>query len=98
MRRAGVVNDEVGGKPVVVASAPGETLVAYDRRVDGTTFRFEADGRTHLRGGGSRWRRTTGKAVDGTREGTKLDRATDVPPLFWFAWLDAHPKTSVYER
>ncbi|WP_458206103.1 DUF3179 domain-containing protein [Haladaptatus sp. NG-SE-30] len=98
VRRTGVVNDRVGGKPVVVASAPGEALVAHYRRVDGTTLRFEADGRKYLRAGGSRWRRTTGRAVDGPHEGTKLDRATDVPPLFWFAWLDAHPKTSVCER
>jgi hypothetical protein len=95
VQRAGVVNDEVNGLPVVVA-AVDSTLVAYVRVVDGETLDFVADGPKHLRAGGSRWRITTGTAVDGPREGTELEHANDVSPQFWFAWLDFHPETSVY--
>ena len=77
VREAGVVNDVVGGRPVVVALAPGDTLVAYERTVDGEGLRFEV-------------------AVDGPHAGATLARANDVPPLFWFSWLDFHPDTALY--
>jgi hypothetical protein len=94
----GVVNDVVGGRPVVVATAPGETLVAYDRRVGGERRSFVADGGTHLRAGGSRWRRTTGVAGDGPWKGTALRSANDLPPMFWLGWSKFHPETTVYGR
>jgi hypothetical protein len=92
----GVVNDAVGGGPVVVATAPGETLVAYDRRVDGDRVAFAPEGADLLRGAGSRWRRTTGVAVDGPHAGTRLERATDLPPMFWLGWSKFNPETTVY--
>lgn len=70
--------------------------MAYVRRVDGQTVRFAADGQRQVRGAGSRWRRETGVAVDGDHEGTRLERANDVSPLFRFAWVDFNPDTSVY--
>jgi hypothetical protein len=92
----GVVNDTVGDRPVVVATAPGRTLVAYDRRIDGRPRRFAAAGETFLRASGSRWRRTTGVAVDGPHAGVRLTRANDLPPLFWLGWSKFNPETSVY--
>jgi hypothetical protein len=92
----GVVTDTVGGRPVVVATAPGDTLVAYDRRIDGRVREFVGDGDSHLRAGGSRWRRSTGVAVDGPFEGTTLRRANELPPLFWLGWSKFHPETTVY--
>ena len=50
----------------------------------------------HLTAGGSRWTRTTGRAVDGPYEGTRLTQANAVSSLFWFAWLDIHPDTELY--
>jgi len=91
-----VIHDTVGSTPVVVAFAPGDTMVAYDRRVDGSRSRFEPDGDRHLRAGGSRWERTTGRAVDGPYEGRTLPPATDSPPMFWKGWSNFHPDTSVY--
>jgi hypothetical protein len=95
----GVVTDRVGGLPVAVTTTPGGGLAAYDRRVDGTALEFTAvegvDGEV-LRAGGSRWERETGRAVDGPHEGTTLERANDLAPLFWHAWRAFHPETEVY--
>lgn len=93
---ADVVNDRVGDRPVVVAVSPDGTLVAYDRRVDGTTRRFAAAGDRHLAAGGSRWERTTGRAVDGPHEGQRLDRANEHPSMFWLGWSGFNPDTEVY--
>lgn len=91
------VNDRVGGLPVVVTGRRG-SAVAFDRRVDGRALTFErADGGL-LRGGGSRWRVETGRAVDGPLEGGSLERVDAHPPLFWFAWLDFHPGSTVWGR
>jgi hypothetical protein len=92
----GVVNDRVGDLPVVVSVDAADGLVAYDRRVDGETLSFRADGERHLAAGGWRWERTTGRAVDGPHEGTTLTRANGRSQMFWFAWLDFHPDTEVY--
>lgn len=95
--RADVVNDRVGGLPVVVTVTPGNSLAAYDRRLDGRTLRFEPADERRLRADGSRWERATGRAVDGPHEGRRLDRATDVGPMFWNGWSNFHPDTTVYE-
>lgn len=92
----GVVNDTVGGTPVVVAVGPDDTLVAYERTVDGETLTFRADDGKHRSAGGSRWEIATGRAVDGPHEGTTLAPANDASPMFWFAWLDFNPETTVY--
>ena len=96
VRRAGVVNDRVGGRPVVVALAPGDGLVAFDRRLDGSVLTFDrtADGR--LRAGGSRFALPCGEAVDGPLAGASLEPAAPIPPLFWFSWLDFHPDSALY--
>ncbi len=93
----GVVNDTVGGLPVVVAIDPGGSLVAYERTVEGETLTFEGVDDRHLRAGGSRWRVVSGLAIDGSFEGTQLRRANDVSPEFWFAWAQFHPETEVYD-
>ncbi|ELZ84997.1 hypothetical protein C453_10465 [Haloferax elongans ATCC BAA-1513] len=93
----GVVNDEVGGLPVVVASSKDGTLVAYVRRVDGEVVEFERDG-GDLEAAGSKWDLVTGRALDGPHEGTTLTRANDRSPMFWFAWADFNPETEIYGR
>ncbi|MFC7229497.1 DUF3179 domain-containing protein [Salinirubellus salinus] len=98
VRGEDVVNDRVGGLPVVVALAPGGTLVAYDRRVDGGTLRFEAADDRHLCAGGSRWERTTGRAADGPYDGARLAPTAAHTAMFWSAWVAFHPDTTVYGR
>jgi len=92
----GVVNDEVGDLPVVVTVAPDGTLAAYDRRVGGEPLSFVAGDERTLAAGGSRWERTTGRALDGPHEGERLDRAGDHPPMFWLGWAKFNPDTEVY--
>lgn len=92
------INDVVGDLPVVVALGPEETLVAYDRRVDGQRLQFSAASETELAAGGSRWRKLTGEATSGPHEGTTLRSATAAGGLYWAAWLNFHPETTVYGR
>ncbi len=96
VRNAGVIHDSLGSLPLVVTHDE-DTLVAYDRRVDGTTLTFERAADGTLRGGGSRWRILTGEAIDGTYEGTSLESVHDVSQLLWFAWVQHHPETTLYE-
>jgi hypothetical protein len=97
-----VINDAVGGEPVVVAAVPGTdnfvdgVLGAYGRRVDGEVLRFRPAEGPFMRAGGSRWRVSTGEAVDGPHAGRRLDQASHASQLFWFAWLEFYPDTTVY--
>lgn len=93
---AGVVNDAVAGRSVVVAADGDDQLYAYERRVDGETLRFEAAAPDGIHGGGSTWSLATGRAVDGPLEGETLAPASTLSPMFWFAWVDLYPGTSVY--
>ncbi|MFB6362383.1 MAG: DUF3179 domain-containing protein [Halobacteriales archaeon] len=97
VQEVGVVNDTVGDLPVVVTVASDEaTLVGYVRQINGETLHFEKVSAKHLRADGSSWSITTGRALSGPHEGTKLKLATKKPQMFWFAWLDFHPETEVY--
>ncbi|MFT4889146.1 MAG: hypothetical protein ACI9YT_000055 [Halobacteriales archaeon] len=93
---AGVIEDRVGDRPVVITTGPDDALFGYDRRVGDEVLSFSPDGPRHLRAGGSRWRRVSGVAVDGPYAGTRLDQASDLSPLFWIIWQERHPGTSVY--
>lgn len=91
-----VVNDCIAGLPVVVA---GEKLPQiYDRRVNGDVLWFEWAGSNRLRAGGSVWDLTTGRAVSGRHRGASLNRLRGSRTMYWFAWLDMHPDTTVYDR
>jgi hypothetical protein len=94
--RGGIVTDRVGDLPVVVATT-GDSLVAYDRRVDGEPLSFERDGET-LVAGGSEWNIVTGNAADGPYEGRTLRQANSRSPMFWFAWADFYPETTIFGR
>ncbi len=101
LEAGGVVNDAVGDLPVVVASTR-DSLVAYERRVDGTVLSFGRTGDRarsgQLTAGGSRWRPTSGRALDGPFEGTTLARANDRSPMYWLGWSSFYPDTAVYGR
>lgn len=96
IKRRGVVNDEIAGLPVVLAVGPRDTVFGFVRRIEGQVLRFTIGDEMHLLAGDSRWRVSTGLAVDGPYEGTQLHRANDRTPMFWFAWLDFYPETDVF--
>jgi hypothetical protein len=101
VRQAGVVQAEVGGLPIVLASlAPNLPVVAFERRVNGRILTFARtvsatasleDAETH-----SRWRLSDGAAVDGPLKGERLTRAT-VYPAFWFGWHGFFPRSDVWK-
>ena len=99
LRTARVVNERVGGTPVVVVhQSSSDTTTAFDPRVNGKVYRFTPanadssslmDEETH-----STWD-AYGHCVDGALKGTQLKPVILVPE-FWFAWSEFHPKTRVF--
>ncbi len=93
---AGVINDTVGGRPIVVAATAEDRLVAYDRRVDGELLQFSAGEPGEILGGNTRWRMENGRAVAGAHEGSTLEPVADALQLYWFAWREFEPETRLY--
>lgn len=100
VRRAGVVEAEVGGVPVLLAAfRPDLPLVAFERRVSGRVLAFERSDATEpsLRDKetGSRWRISDGQAVEGALTGERLPRVA-AQPAFWFGWFGFFPDSAVW--
>ena len=99
LRIARVVNDRVGGVPVLVVHQPSsDTTTAFDARAKGRVLRFQAvdadassliDLETH-----SSWN-AYGLCVEGPLKGTQL-KTLILMPEFWFAWSEFHPRTRVF--
>ncbi len=92
-----VVNDVVGGEPVVVTfDSPSVTAMAFNAAVDGQVLTFTVsaqdpdlivDDQT-----GSRWT-LYGEATAGPLAGSALVPRADAYIVFWFAWSVFHPQT-----
>lgn len=102
MRDELVVNDVVGGEPVLAIYRPeAMTAFVFRRTVDGQTLTFSlADGDTSAPAlvdaeTGSRWSLFSGVASDGPLAGKTLERLPSTTS-FWFGWKDFHPDTTVY--
>lgn len=94
-----VVNDTVGGTPIVVVFDPqGSSAAVFDRRVQGHTLTFQAVQGTKLRDEetGSLWNGLSGMAISGELEGAQLE-GIQKTSAFWFGWVDYHPDTRVFE-
>ncbi len=99
LRIARVVNDRVGGLPIVIVHQPSsDTTTAYEARAKGTVLTFQAanDDASALtdRGTGSTWN-AYGLCLEGPLKGTQLKHVILVPQ-FWFAWSQFRPGTRVY--
>jgi len=109
-----VVNDEVGGVPLLVSWNPlAGAAVVYDRRLpDGTAPRFGVSGLVHdsnlllydradgeQPGGESLWSQLLGRAVTGPAAASGSALAR-VPFVIvhWADWLARHPGTMVLDR
>lgn len=99
LRIAGVVNDNVGGVPVVIIhQKSSDTTTAFEARAKGKTLHFEAvspavkmlmDQETH-----STWD-PYGLSVAGPMKGTQL-RTLILVGEYWFAWSQFRPDTQVF--
>lgn len=99
LRIARVVNDRVGGQPVVIVHQPAsDTTTAFESRAKGRTLTFEAAnddaGALTDRETRSTWN-AYGLSVDGPLKGTQLN-TINLVPQFWFAWSQFRPGTRVF--
>ena len=99
LRRDRVVNDRLGGMPVLVVHQPtSDTTTAFVARAGGKTLTFDAadaeassliDHET-----GSHWN-AYGSCVSGRLKGSTLE-ALVLEPEYWFAWSEFHRNTAIY--
>jgi hypothetical protein len=101
VREAGIVQAQVGGMPIVLASlAPNLPVVAFERRISGRVLTFgRTEGSTELEDADtrSRWRISDGVAVDGPLKGERLLRVTTYP-AFWFGWQGFFPRSDIWKK
>jgi len=94
---ADVINDEVGGVPVLVLDDRRDGGVKlFVREVDGEPVRFTIEDSQLVDREGNRWR-FDGTATEGPHEGARLERLNS-HGVFWFAWSEFHPETDVYRN
>ncbi len=84
LRQARVINDDVGGLPVVIALAPDNaSFYAYERPSPDLVFTVQGDS---LMAGGQVWP-VSGRALGGLR---RLKASQE----FWHSWREFHPGTT----
>jgi hypothetical protein len=99
MQQTNVVNDRLGGQPVLIVHQPSsDTTTAFVARAGGQTLTFRAanakateivDEQT-----GSRWN-AYGVCSGGPLKGATLE-ALILEPEYWFAWSEFHRDTKIY--
>ena len=99
LREARVINERVGGQPVVIVHQPGsDTTTAFIARVKGKRAQFDsanADATEVIdKETGSRWN-AYGKCSLGPMKGSQL-ASLILEPEYWFAWAEFHPDTKIY--
>lgn len=99
LRMARVVNERVGGQPVLIVHQPSsDTTTAFDARARGKVLRFEAanDEASSLIDLDTRstWN-AYGRCLDGPLKGTQL-KPIILVPQFWFAWSQFRPGTRIF--
>ena len=99
LRIARVVNDRVGGLPIVIVHQPSsDTTTAFEARAKGKALTFQAanDDASSLIDLDTRstWN-AYGLCLEGPLKGTQLKQVILVPQ-FWFAWSQFRPGTRVF--
>ena len=97
--RVRVVNEELGGQPILVVHQPkSDTTTAFVARANGTPLTFEEanPGATELvdRETRSRWN-AYGTCTSGRLKGSQLEMLI-LEPEYWFAWSEFHPTTTIF--
>lgn len=92
-----VINDDLEGKQILLASHYPFMARAFDRTVDGKVLEFEYKGGVMTdRQTGSVWD-FDGVAVEGELTGKRLERLP-FDQGFWFEWVAFHPQTGLYGK
>jgi hypothetical protein len=97
-----VINDEVEGKPVVVAgSGAADLVVSFSRQMrDGTVLNFSVAPEIYpfvlIDQEGTRWN-VLGEGIDGPRRGERLPQV-DSYNAYWFAWGAIFPELPIYTQ
>jgi hypothetical protein len=100
-----IVNDTVGGRPVVVTYDPlAGTPLVFGAVVGGVHLHFSVSGLVYEsnfllydRETNSLWSQFLGQAIAGPQKGTRLERIRTRQEAF-AAWAQREPKTTVLER
>ena len=99
-----IVNDSIGGKPVLVTYSPlTDTGRVYLREIDYTTYKFQNSGNllnsnTILSSDDSTlWTQIDGRAIWGNSDGVELTPLT-VDIVTWNEWNSEHPDSKVLSR
>ena len=100
VRRLGIVETDVGGVPILLASAGSDLpVVAFERRLHDRVLAFtRVDSREPFLEDtetGSRWQLSDGRAIQGPLQGERLVRVT-AHPAFWFGWYGFFPDSTVW--
>lgn len=98
--RVRVVNEEIGGQPILVVHQPkSDTTTAFVARANGSRLTFDEGNAaaTELidRETRSRWD-AYGNCTSGKLKGTHLEMLI-MEPEYWFAWSEFHPTTTIFE-
>jgi thiol-disulfide isomerase/thioredoxin len=111
LQKVRVVNDRVGGVPIVVLWTPGTasaldtgtvaggddigSATTFSRELDGETLTFVLDGDRIVDEQTDSEWNLLGHAVSGPKEGKQLEPVVSVNH-FWFSWTAFRPETRVY--
>jgi hypothetical protein len=112
LQEVGVVNDSVGGTPLVVLWAPGTasaldaatvalgrdvgTANAFSREINGQTLTFSFDGKRVADEETGSEWNVLGQAVSGPLAGSQLAPVVSINH-FWFSWAAFKPETQIYQ-
>ncbi len=95
-----IVQDEVGGTPILLAFEPDSTRAfVYERNLDGQTLEFSdayTDGQLVDRETGSHWDPWTGQAVTGTLAGKQINSQYGLIS-FRRSWALFYPDTEIVD-
>jgi hypothetical protein len=104
LHRHAIINDQVGGVPIVVTFCGlCNTGAVYRRTVNGQVFTFGVSGKVAMNASvmydhqtGSLWGQVMGRAIEGPLIGTTLEFLTATQTT-WQEWLKTHPATTVLD-
>ncbi|MFQ5970561.1 MAG: DUF3179 domain-containing protein [Nitrososphaerales archaeon] len=91
-----IINDNVGGKNLVIFAPKQSMLRMFAANVNGQVLEFEyKDSKIFDKQTGSEWN-FDGKAISGKLQGTTLERISEAHLSFWFAWAAFYHNSQLF--